>query len=175
MVIPCDTTIYLAFIPSNPYSESARRLNGRLGLVRALQTRSLTRSHPDTHYCHKLRKNVREHIMAIAEASLNNPLYDADMIVAEFSIDDKAKVFIGEPHHPASARARPNKKAIVKVGTTLTASDHDTGVTANAVPAVQLRMKLLDNLSESRCQGKVMVYLRDGVFDGSDPWKHAVR
>ena len=137
--------------------------------------RSLTRTHPDTHYCHKIRKNVREHIMAIVKACSTDPFYDADMIAAEFSIDDKAKVKIGNYDHPASTQAKPNKKAIVKAGTTLAAADHDTGVIANAVPAVQLRMKLLGNLSESRCQGKVTVFLRDGVFDGSDPWKHAVR
>ena len=173
MVVPCDTTIYLAFVPSNPYSTSASRLNGRLGLVRAIQKRSLTRQHPDTHYAHKLRKNVREYVADMVQACIDEGV-DCNRIVTEFSIDDKAKVAVGEPNHPASSRAKANKKAIAKQGVELLAADHDTGVIANVVPAVQLRMDPTTDLSASRCQGKVVVYLRDGVFDGSNPWKHAV-
>ena len=173
MVMPCEETVYLAFVPSNPFSEAAARLTGRVGLTRAVQRRSLTREHVDTHYCHKIRKNVREWVILVVKVCDECKL-DADKFAADFSLDDKAKVSVGEPGHPATAGARPNNKAIVGVGQELRCADHDTGVVANVVPAVQLRMDLPKNTTDPRTKGKVVVYLRDGVFDGSDPWKHAV-
>ena len=93
--------------------------------------------------------------------SLKSRPSDADKFAADFSLDDKAKVSVGEPGHPATAGARPNKKAIVGVGQELRCADHDTGVVAKVVPAVQLRMDLPKNTTDPRTKGKVVVYLRD--------------
>ena len=147
IVMPCEETVYLAFVPSNPFSEAAARLTGRVGLTRAVQRRSLTREHVDTHYCHKIRKNVREWVILVVKVCDECKL-DADKFAADFSLDDKAKVSVGEPGHPATAGARPNKKAIVGVGQELRCADHDTGVVANVVPAVQLRMDLPKNTTD---------------------------
>lgn len=97
---------------------------------------------------------------SFAQVSAEETL-DADKFAADFSLDDKAKVSVGEPGHPATAGARPNKKAIVGVGQELRCADHDTGVVAKVVPAVQLRMDLPKNTTDPRTKGKVVVYLRD--------------
>ena len=96
-----------------------------------------------------------------AEETFDECKLDADKFAADFSLDDKAKVSVGEPGHPATAGARPNKKAIVGVGQELRCADHDTGVVAKVVPAVQLRMDLPKNTTDPRTKGKVVVYLRD--------------
>ena len=97
---------------------------------------------------------------SFAQVSAEETL-DADKFAADFSLDDKAIVSVGEPGHPATAGARPNKKAIVGVGQELRCADHDTGVVAKVVPAVQLRMDLPKNTTDPRTKGKVVVYLRD--------------
>lgn len=105
-------------------------------------------------HCQCCRQN------SFAQVSAEETL-DADKFAADFSLDDKAKVSVGEPGHPATAGARPNKKAIVGVGQELRCADHDTGVVAKVVPAVQLRMDLPKNTTDPRTKGKVVVYLRD--------------
>ena len=94
-------------------------------------------------HCQCCRQN------SFAQVSAEETL-DADKFAADFSLDDKAKVSVGEPGHPATAGARPNKKAIVGAGQELRCADHDTGVVAKVVPAVQLRMDLCRRTSQTQ-------------------------
>ena len=85
--IPSKQWVQLQFVANNDTVEKAAHFIGRLGVIRAIQTRTLRKQHPDQHWNNAY---TRYHLEWIIELRLLCNL------VEFFGQDDKAKIALGE-------------------------------------------------------------------------------
>eukprot|EP00951_Prasinocladus_malaysianus_P022981 scaffold194114_cov19-Prasinocladus_malaysianus.AAC.1 len=130
--IPSESWVALQFCPKNPLATKALAHTGMLNLQHKLQQRTLRSISIDAHYCNALFKYMKEYGVLLAT--------NIQCGVVFASMDDKAKVSIGEPHLAIALTSR-GKASIVPhddSGTTYNAAgDHDFK-RVNFTPSVTL-------------------------------------
>ena len=159
--IPSESTVLFSFVPRNTHAKAAKLYTSRVPLQFKVQTRQLRVSHIDEHFCAAIFKYTREYAVQFREE------------VTFVCVDDKSKVDFGEPGLAVQTGVR-GKKSIVPVGLTLSALDHDVQSKGSITPSVCLSVKVPDDISGSFYNGQVTVSYKDSVFEGSNPFRHAV-
>ena len=85
--VPSPEWVRLQFSPNNHTALKARFLTGSIGIVRAIQTRTLKKEHEDQHFFNTMTRYVLEWLIELR--AMGAP--------AEFfGGDDKAKVAVGD-------------------------------------------------------------------------------
>ena len=85
--IPSGEWVRLQFSPNNHTVEKARYLTGVLGLVRAVQSRTLWKEHEDQHWVNAMNKYIYEWLIELKTKGIQ---------VEFFGGDDKAKIAVGD-------------------------------------------------------------------------------
>jgi hypothetical protein len=116
--IPSIEWIRLQFCPNNDTVKKAALLSGRLGVKRAIQTRTLRKEHPDQHWVNCMNLYHFEWIIKLR--SLTNG-------VEFFGQDDKAKIPVGDSVAVSTGVRSNDRSSIVSAEeeNSLTAMDHD--------------------------------------------------
>lgn len=91
--------------------------------------------------------------------------------VTFLSIDDKAKVDIGDPGQYISTGAS-GKKTLVPTGSQLSALDHAVSSKGSITPSVCLKLNIPEDPDDSFYKGQVFVTYKDTVFQPSSPIRH---
>jgi hypothetical protein len=147
------------FWPSNPYVKSAINYTGRFQVKYAVQQRLTRAKHPDSPFAFHQFRMMKEMAVKYAE--------EAHMIC----LDDKAVVPVGEPECPISTNVRPHNRAMVPVGATLSALDHDFHV-HGVIPSVLFQIDIPESADDNFYHGKVHVTVKDKVFQASSAIRH---
>ena len=184
---PSESTVGRAFQPSNRYVGKCG-FTGRITVTRSVQTRMSRVEHEDNHYCHALRRNVKEWLVMYANRVRKRGLPVGSHIFY-VSSDDKTKIPIGKPGRPIETRVRSHAKsrtiAAVKpsgrtdagrskrgaCGLLSSALDHGFHLGCLA-PSVNLWIAIPEKVNTSWFQGQVFVNTKDAVFRGSNGWRH---
>ena len=132
---------------------------GRLDIKHMVQARVLNHDHVDSHYAAAVFRNLRE--LAIK-------LRPHCTLVCT---DDKHGVKVGEPHYPVAAVDR-GWSVLVGKNTVFAVSDHDF-TKCKITPSVALVVDVPESIDQSFYSGKVVVTLKDAIFEPSSPLRHA--
>lgn len=124
-----------------------------------VQSRQLSPSHQDDHYCAAIFKYLHQYAVKFREN------------VTFLCIDDKAKVDFGEPGVAVATGVR-GKKSIVPVTSTLGALEHDMQSKGSLTPSVCPEVDIPD-VDSSFYRGEVHVSYKDSIFQASSPWRHS--
>ena len=111
-----------------------------------VQTKQLRKSHEDSHYVAALFRYQREMKIKFREYS------------AFICLDDKHRLFVGEPGYPVAAVER-GKRVIVARNRDFLVADHDF-TRFSLVPSVSFFIDIPEEISESWFQGQVWVNLK---------------
>ena len=87
------------------------------------------------------------------------------------SIDDKYRVKIGEPGYPVAA-VECGRQVIVSESQTFAVGNHDF-TKFSLIPSVALQIEIPETFEGSWYKGKVLIGLKDAVFQSSSPMCHA--
>ncbi|GBC39118.1 hypothetical protein GLOIN_2v1788400 [Rhizophagus irregularis DAOM 181602=DAOM 197198] len=156
--IPSDEYIRLQFWPKNPATQTASQYTGRFNIKYKIQTRQLSKFHPDAHYCAALFQYMRLFSIKFRKYT--------SFICA----DDKHKIAIGEGI--ATSTGVRNKKSLVPQNVDLTSSDHDY-TKLSLTPSVTLFIDIPESINESFYHGQVYVSYKDTTFQPSTAIQHA--
>ena len=157
--IPSVKWVNLNFCPRNPRAKSSCHYSGLLEAKRMVQKRLFRKSHPDEHYCAALFRYQRE--FAVKYQQLTNFI----------CIDDKHRLKVGEPGFPVAAAER-GREVVVSLHETFAVGDHDF-TRFSVIPSVVFHLSIPDSFEGSWYSGKVLVGLKDAVFQASSPLRHA--
>ena len=157
--IPSESWVRLNFAPRNPRAKVAHHYRGRLQVKHAVQKRLFRKSHPDEHYCAALFRYQRELAVKYRELS------------TFICIDDKHRIKVGEPGYPVAAVER-GRQVIVSQTEEFVVADHDF-TRFSIIPSVVLQVNIPEQFEGSWYHGKVMVGLKEAVFQSSSPLRHA--
>jgi hypothetical protein len=173
--IPSLEWIRLQFCPNNDTVMKAALLSGRLGVKRAIQTRTLRKEHPDQHWVINCM-NLYHFEWIIKLRSLTNG-------VEFFGQDDKAKIPLGDSV-AVSTGVRSNVRSLIvsaDEANSLTAMDHDFH-SVNLVLSVTLRCNIPEAIGGYFFMGdkdsgtrELFYTLRDAVFDPSRIFDHTAQ
>ena len=136
--IPSPEWVRLQFVPNCADSAAALKFTGVLQAKRAIQTRTLRKTHVDQHWVNAMTRYYLEWLIELRKE------YPG---VEFFGQDDKAKLAVGD-EVAISTGVRPNKRSIVAIGDEdrLQAMDHDFHY-ANIIPSVTLRCNIPGEIS----------------------------
>ena len=157
--IPSEAWVRLNFSPKNPRAKVSMHYHGKLKLKHVIQKRLVRKSHPDEHYCAALFRYQRE--LAVKYRSYS----------VFISIDDKHRIKIGEPGYPVAAVER-GRQVIVSQSQIFAVGDHDF-TKFSLIPSVALQIDIPEKFEGSWYRGKVLIGLKDAVFQSSSPLRHA--
>ena len=86
------------------------------------------------------------------------------------SLDDKHRIKVGEPGFPVAAAER-GRRVLVGRGTTFEVGDHDF-TRMSIVPSVCFIINIPESVGSSWYTGKVLVGLKEAIFEPSSPSRH---
>ena len=124
-----------------------------------VQKRQLRKYHEDAHYASALFRYEKE--MAIMYRSHATFL----------SLDDKHKVPVGEPGYPVASVDR-GKRVLVGIDRAFEVGDHDF-TSCSLTPSVALVIDTPNSIEGSFYHRKVLVGVKDSIFEPSNPHRHA--
>ena len=124
-----------------------------------VQKRLFRKCHPDEHYCAALFRYQRE--LAVKYRDLSTFI----------CIDDKHRIKVGEPGYPVAAVER-GRQVIVSQTETFAVGDHDF-TRFSIIPSVALQVEIPEKFEGSWYHGKVLVGIKDAVYQSSSPLRHA--
>ena len=156
--VPSVEWVRCQFWPSNSFRLSASQYTGRFKIKFMVQSRQVSADHPDSHYCGAIFKYLREFAIKF------------NAYVTFASQDDKHFIKVGEPGVPVAAVDR-GKQVLVSKDHPFLVGDHDF-TKAKLVPSVTLLCNVPDRITESFYSGKVLVMLKDGIFEPSSALRH---
>ena len=157
--IPSETTVLFAFAPKNAYVGTSRLYKSLFQLKFKVQSRQIRALHMDDHYCAAQFRYMREYAVKNRD------------VVTFVCVDDKSKIYYGEPNLAISSGVR-GKKSIVPSSTVLGALDH-VNSKGSLTPSVTLAVDISEEL-DTFYRGQVTVSLKDSVLQPSSPFRHAV-
>ena len=157
--IPSESWVRLNFSPRNPRAKVAQHYQGRLKVKHTVQKRLFRKCHPDEHYCAALFRYQRE--LAVKYRDLSTFI----------CIDDKHRIKVGEPGYPVAAVER-GRQVIVSQTETFAVGDHDF-TRFSIIPSVALQVEIPEKFEGSWYHGKILVGIKDAVYQSSSPLRHA--
>ena len=158
---------------NNDTVASAAYFSGVLGVVRAIQKRTLRKKHEDQHW---LNAYMRYHLEWLIELRL---IYKLVEFIGQ---DDKAKIPLGDRVAVSTGVRRSGSSIVPAAGgqEMVRAMDHDFGY-SNLTPSVTLRCNIPNDMSGSFFSGgvdgfgQISLTLRDSIFDGSRVFDHCAQ
>ncbi len=97
--IPGDSWIAYQFSPKHPSNAARLPYTGALKIKHKVLARTLRANHPDAHYVACIFKMMKR--LAVVAAELIKKFTEEDRDIAPvvfYSMDDKVKIHVGEPH-----------------------------------------------------------------------------
>ena len=157
---PSEAWVAFQFVPKNASHLRALHDTQRLPVRWKVQTRQLRGTHPDGHYATAQLRYAKSFAVRHRE------------YICFTSGDDKCKVAVGEPDLAISTGVRARGRAIVPEGEVPDAGDHDFNV-SKLIPSVVLFIDVPDAIDGQWYHGTAYVTVKDAVFHGSTPERHA--
>jgi hypothetical protein len=139
--IPSDTWIAFQFSPQHPAHAASLHYTGALNIKHKVQSRTLRASHPDSHYVACFFKMMKR--LGVVAAQVISKFTEDDSEPAHvvfYSMDDKAKINVGEPHLAVGFGGR-GRRSIMPTDVTSIAGDHDFKI-VSLTPSVTLRVEV---------------------------------
>ncbi len=158
--IPSKSSVRQSFWPCNPYVHAAMCYTGNYRVKRAVQQRMVKTTHVDARYAYGYLVLMKELAVRYRDHTIM------------LSVDDKATIPVGAPGQPLSTGVRAHHRALVPVGSTLGASDHDFHVNG-LVPSIDFIVNIPENCNDSFYRGDIHVTLKEKIFEPSNPVRHA--
>jgi hypothetical protein len=154
--IPSDSWIAYQFSPKHPLHAASINYTGASNIKHKVQSRTLRANHPDSHYVACMFKMMRR-LGIVATQVIERFTEDGNepMAVVLYSMDDKAKINIREPHLAVGFGGR-GRRSIMPTDVTTVAGDQDFKV-VSLTPSVTLRVKISPN------EGEDCTYYYQGV------------
>ena len=139
--IPSENWIGYQFSPKHPLYAASLNYTGALNIKHKVQARTLRANHPDSHYVASFFKMMKRLGVVAAQviAKYTDQEEDAAPVVF-YSMDDKAKISVGEPHLAVSFGGR-GRCSILPTDVKAIAGDHDFKI-VNLTPSVTLRVEV---------------------------------
>ena len=156
--IPTYSWFRLQFWPKNKYQRAALHHTGRFKVKAMVQQRQLRKTHVDAHYASAVYRYLKE----FAVLHRNHCLL--------LSLDDKAKVPIGEPDYPVAAVTR-GKRVIVRANQVHRVANHDF-TRMSFIPSVTLVHDIPSTIDGSFYSGIPCVGIKFTVTEGSTSYRH---
>ena len=156
--IPSESWVRLNFSPKIPRAKVSQHYRGRLKVKHAVEKHLFRKSHPDEHYTAALFRYQRE--MAVKYRDLSSFI----------CIDDKHCIKVGQPGYPVAAAERGQQVIVSQTETFV--GNHDF-TRFSIISSVVLQVNIPDSFEGSWYQGKVLVGLKDAVFEPSSQLRHA--
>jgi hypothetical protein len=123
--IPTENWIAYQFSPKHPLHAASLHYTGALQIKHKVQARTLRANHPDSHYVASFFKMMKRlGIVAAQVIAKYTDDEDDTAPVVFFSMDDKAKISVGEPHLAVSFGGR-GRCSILPTDAKAIACDHD--------------------------------------------------
>ena len=137
--IPSDSWISYQFSPKHPCHAVSLQYTGALNIKHKVQSRTLRAHHLDSHYVACLFKMMKR-LGVVASQVIKKFTHEneEEASVVFYSMDDKAKVSVGEPHLAVAFGGR-GRRSILPTDVTSIAGDHDFKV-VSLTPSVTLRV-----------------------------------
>ena len=145
--IPSDSWISYQFTPKHPSHAVSMDYTGALNIKHKVQSRTLRARHPDSHYVACIFKMLKR--LRVVAAQVINKYTEDDEIPASvvfYSMDDKAKINIGEPSLAIAFGGR-GRRIIMLIGVKTIAGDHENKI-VSLTPRVTLRVDVKANEGE---------------------------
>ena len=97
--VPCDSWIAYQFSSKHPSHVASMNYTGALNIKHKVQSRTLRANHPDSHYVACFFKMMKR-LGVLAAQVIQKYTEDGEgpAHVVFYSMDDKAKINVGEPH-----------------------------------------------------------------------------
>ena len=147
--IPSDSWISYQFSPKHPCHAATMQYTGALQIKHKVRSRTLRASHPDTHYVARIFKMMKGLGVVAAQLSQKFTEDDEDPAhVAFYSMDDKAKIHVGEPHLAVGFGGR-GRRSILPSDVKAIAGDHDFKI-VSLTPSVTMRVDANPDEGEDR-------------------------
>ncbi len=160
--IPTESWISYQFSPKHPLHAASLHYTRALQIKHKVQARTLRATHLDSHYVASFFKRMKR-LGVVAAQVIAKYTYDEDDVsspVVFFSMDDKAKINVGEPHLAVSFGGR-GRCSILPTDAKAIAGDHDFKIVSLS-PSVTLRVEVRPDEGEdctSYFRGKCILYL----------------
>jgi hypothetical protein len=139
--IPSESWIAYQFSPMHPLHAASLHYTGALQIKHKVQARTLRANHPDSHYVASFFKMMKRLGVVAAQVIAKYTYEDDDVSpVVFYSMDDKAKISVGEPHLAVSFGGR-GRCSILPTDAKAIAGDHDFKV-VSLTPSVTLRVEV---------------------------------
>jgi hypothetical protein len=139
--IPSENWIAYQFCPKHPSHAASLQYTGALQIKHKVQARTLRAHHPDSHYVASFFKMMKRLGVVAAQVISQYTAEEEDPApVVFFSMDDKAKISVGEPHLAVSFGGR-GRCSILPSDCKAIAGDHDFKV-VSLTPSVTLRVEV---------------------------------
>jgi hypothetical protein len=104
---PSENWIAYQFSPKHPLHAASLNYTRALNIKHKVQARTLRANHPDSHYVSSFFKTMRRLGVVAAQVIKKYIIGEEDPAPVEFySMDDKAKISVGEPHLAVSFGGR---------------------------------------------------------------------
>ncbi|XP_072024864.1 LOW QUALITY PROTEIN: uncharacterized protein [Amphiura filiformis] len=161
--VPTYSWFRLQFWPKNPTQRSALHYTGRFKIKHQVQQRQLRKFHVDAHYCNVLYSFLKKYAVDV-KCNLG------EEVISMISMDDKAKVQVGEPGLPMAAVAR-GKQVIVGINQSFKVGDHDF-TKVSLVPSVTLIHEIPETIDGSFYRGQPFCCLKFMPTQPSTPIRH---
>ncbi len=156
--IPTIQWVRLQFWPKIPSAKTALQYTGRLEVRSMVLARQFRLGHVDAHYAAALFRYLKE--MAVKFRQYAMLVY----------MDDKHRCKVGEPGIPVAAVER-GRSVIVGRGESFEVSDHDF-TKCSIIPSVIMIADIPEKIDHSWYRGRVLVGLKDAIFEASSPIRH---
>ena len=137
--IPSENWIAYQFSPKHPLHVASLNYTGALNIRHKVQARTLRASHPDSHYVASFFKMMKR--LGVVAAQIIDKYTvgeESPAPVVFYSMDDKAKISVGEPHLAVSFGGR-GRCSILPTDVKAVAGDHDFKI-VSLTPSVTLRV-----------------------------------
>ena len=150
-----ESTRLFAFTPSNAYVKSEKLFKSRFPLKFKVQSRQLSASHIDEHFC-------TVQFWYMRELALKNK-----QMISFICVDDKAKMDYSKPNLAISSGVR-GKKSVLPCTTVLGNLDHDVNSKGLFTPSVSLEVDIPGELGIF-CWGQVTFLQKYLILQASSP------
>jgi hypothetical protein len=157
--VPSDKWVAYQFTPTNRSTKESLRYMGRFKPQWKVQRRQVHKGNVDAHWCNAMQRNQREFALLYREH------------VYFLSMDDKAKVPIGDPGYPIDSGVRAHHAAIGFADAEILAADHDFHL-GSVTPSGILFITAPGDIGGSWHQGHLFMGVKCSVLEASGWLRH---
>jgi hypothetical protein len=149
VLIPSDSWVAYQFSPTHPCHAASMQYTGALSIKHKVQSRTLRATQSDSHYVACIFKMMNQ--LGVVAAHIIQKFTEDDeepAPVVFYSMDDKAKIHVGEPHLAVGFGGRV-RRSILPTNVKAIAGDHDFKI-VSLTPSATLRVDVKPDEGEDR-------------------------